>query len=114
MDKQIVKELKPNPNFITTNIRYKINGYTFDAAVDICWQLHSYANYMNLKDVQDCTAIEIYNLDKPEWDIKMIYQKNSKNIIDFSKIRQQYEVIRTFVDFNNIIEETKKWIKENT
>lgn len=49
------------------------------------------------------TAIELYCFDNPHWDIKMIYQtlNNRKN-----------STTHTIVDFDNIIEETKKWIKE--
>lgn len=83
------------------NIRYTVDNLRFDAAVDINWELHAYAdsNYEE-ENWKTTTAIEIYCLDNKDWDIKMIYQE------------QHNSESHTFVDFENLIEETKKWIKE--
>lgn len=88
-----------HPRYTIVNIRYEIDGYHFDAAVDVDLMLHAYDTAFEM-DWEKCTAIELYNLDRRDWDIKMIYQdmKNSKT--------------HTFVDMNNIIEETKKWIEK--
>ena len=83
------------------NIRYTVNNLNFDAAVDINWELHAYEDSAcEEENWSKNTAIEIYCLDNPDWDIKMIYQGaiNSES--------------HTFVDFENLVEETKKWIKE--
>ena len=88
-----------HPRYTIVNIRYEVNDYHFDAAVDVDLMLHDYNTCFEI-NWQNCTAIELYNLDRTDWDVKMIYQ-NIKN-----------NRIHTFVDMNNIIEETKKWIEE--
>lgn len=83
------------------NIRYTVDNLHFDAAVDINWELHAYNDSFYKQDNwSKTTAIEIYCLDNKNWDIKMIYQK------------QHNSESHTFVDFENLVEETKKWIKQ--
>lgn len=90
-------------NLLVTNIRYTINNLHFDAAVDINWELHAYSDeYFQEEHWRKNTAIEIYCFDNPDWDIKMIYQTPDT----------ENNMHHTIVDFDNIIEETKKWIKE--
>ena len=55
------------------NIKYRCCGYNFDAAVDCDWELHCYDEKSN-----DVTPIELYNLDEPDWDIRMVYQEKKK------------------------------------
>ena len=86
--------------YVVVNIRYEIDGLHFDAAIDINWELHAYdeTNYQE-EHWRNTTAIEIYCFDRPNWDIKMIYQTNRNNMC------------HTMVDFQNILDETKKWIE---
>ena len=55
------------------NIKYRCCGYYFDAAVDCDWELHCYDEKHN-----DVTPIELYNLNEPDWDIRMVYQEKKK------------------------------------
>ena len=100
--KGLGKDIIPDSRRLNlVNIRYTVDNLKFDAAVDINWELHAYANSnYEEENWKSTTAIEIYCLDNKDWDIKMIYQEshNSES--------------HTFVDFENLIEETKKWIKE--
>ena len=83
------------------NIRYTVDNIYFDAVVDINWELFTYDDSLYKQDNwSKTTAIEIYCLDNPDWDIKMIYQKTTNSMS------------HTLVDFENLIEETKKWIKK--
>lgn len=84
------------------NIRYKCCGLNFDAAVDCDFTLHCYG--FSPDEMEAFTPIELYCLDRTEWDIKMIYQDNTN---------QQNSVYNhTFVDWDNIMKETRKWVKE--
>ena len=101
------------------NIGYVVDGMHFDAAVDCDWQMHSYMlNCFEQKPSEDATPIELYNLDNPDWDIKMIYWKSN----DGSRVNHMQKdsnmiycepLQHTWCDFDFIIEETKKWIEEN-
>jgi len=83
------------------NIKYRCCGYTFDAAVDCDWQLHFYGEKRN-----NVTPIELYNLDE-DWDIRMIYQskRNDQN-------KSEYVINTTCVDWDNLLKETRKWVRE--
>ena len=83
------------------NISYRCCGYNFDAAVDCDWELHCYDEKRN-----DVTLIELYNLEE-DWDIRMIYQKNQN---DHNK--SEYAINHTVVDWDNLIKETRKWVRE--
>lgn len=88
-------------NFLTTNLRYEIDGLHFDAAVDINWEMHAYdEERYKEENWKNTTAIELYCFDRPDWDIRMIYQSTKNNLC------------RTFVNIQNIFDETKKWIEE--
>lgn len=85
------------------NIRYIVDNYHFDAAID-------YTGLFGIVN-ENSIVIELYNLDD-EWDVKRIYQtkenlKNNKSIN--GNINTDFN---SFVDFDFIIEETKKWIKQ--
>ena len=86
-------------NYRIVHINYEVDGYHFDAAVDCNWFIHCYS----ADEVgEHRVAIELYCYTEPDWDIRMVIQDchNSEH--------------QTFVDWANIIEETKKWIAENT
>lgn len=70
------------------NVRYEVGGYHFDAALDYGKVLHAYPFP---EEDDDCLPVELFNLDKPDWDIRMLYAKRPLN-------------------WNEVIEETKKWI----
>lgn len=87
------------------NIRYKVKGLHFDAAIDCDWQLHAYS-----EEEKDVTPIELYCFDHKDWDIRMIYHKERND--------QQDEhgdglILHSSVDFGAILKETRKWIKEH-
>lgn len=84
------------------NIRYKCCGLQFDAAVDCDFVLHAYG--FSLDDKDKITPIELYCLDRKYWDIKMIYQDNTNT--------HNFMLNNTFVDWDNIMKETRKWVKE--
>jgi len=83
------------------NIKYRCCGYNFDAAVDCDWELHCYEEKRN-----DVTPIELYNLDE-DWDIRMVYQKNRND-----HHKSEFAINHTFVDIDNIVRETRKWVRE--
>ena len=83
------------------NIGYRCCGYNFDAAVDCDWDLHCYDEKRN-----DVTPIELYNVDE-DWDIRMIYQKNRND-----QNKSEYAISHTVVDWDNLIKETRKWVRE--
>lgn len=83
------------------NIKYRCCGLNFDAAVDCDWELHCYEDKCN-----DVTPIELFCLDRKDWDIRMIYQEKRND-------QKSCEYINhTGVDWNNIIKETRKWVRE--
>ena len=84
------------------NIKYRCCGYNFDAAVDCDWVLHCYDETSD-----EITPIELYNLDEG-WDIRMIYQ-GAKN--DQYK-NGEYLINHTNVDWDNLLKETRKWVRE--
>ena len=87
------------------NIKYRCCGYNFDAAVDCDWQLHGYAVLDEKRN--DITPIELYNLDEPDWDIRMIYQdrRNDQSV-------HPCAINHTEVDWDNLLKETRKWVRE--
>lgn len=91
------------PKHHITNLRYIVDNYHFDAAID-------YTGFFGIVN-ENSIIIELYNLDD-EWDVKRIYQtkenlKNNKDI--YGNINTEFN---SFVDLDFIIEETKKWIKQ--
>lgn len=86
--------------FKITNLRFNIEGYHIDAAIDNDWVLHCYTQDEFFK--KHHTAIELYNFDEPDWDVKVIYQKCDDK-----------DSIHTIVDVDALIQEIKAWIKEN-
>lgn len=85
------------------NIRYKVKGLHFDAAVDCDWALHCYDAEKNV------TPIELYCLDRPEWDVRMIYhtERNDQQGAFCDGL-----ILHSSIDFQEILKETRKWIKE--
>lgn len=83
------------------NIGYRCCGYNFDAAVDCDWELHCYDEKRD-----DVTPIELYCFDM-DWDIRMIYQKNQNG-----QDKSEFAINHTVVDWNNILKETRKWVRE--
>ena len=106
------------------NIHYKVDGLSFDAAIDCDWQLHAYTLDCFPDKSPKITPVELYCFDYPEWDIHMLYMtakdigfKNPETDINFQQREDsnlRYDILlHTFVNFDLIIEETHKWIKEN-
>lgn len=56
-------------NARVVNLRFKCCGLSFDAAIDCDWELHCYNQ--STDERKDVTPIELYCMDKPEWDIRM-------------------------------------------
>lgn len=101
------------------NVRYTVNGLNFDAAIDPDWQMHSYPDEMVSENL---IPIELYYIDEPDWNIKMIYQ--NKEIakcgepVNPQQDEKKYWMMNNHTyfsccNFDNIIEETKKWIEDN-
>ena len=101
------------------NIRYFVGGLRFDAAIDCDWRMHSYDQ--SSEEKEKYTPIELYCFDKPDWGIRMIYQ--DKTIADTSgSVNEQQRnhkhfvadsiILSTICNFDNILEETKKWIED--
>lgn len=84
------------------NIRYKCCGLNFDAAVDCDFALHIYGFSPDEKEA--IAPIELYCLDRKDWDIRMIYQDNPN--------QHNSDYNYTIVDWDNIVKETRKWVKE--
>ena len=87
------------------NIKYRCCGYNFDAAVDCDWELHCYSVFDEIRN--NITPIELYNLDEPDWDIRMVYQEKRND----QSVRPR-AINQTEVDWDNLIEETRKWVRE--
>ena len=85
------------------NIKYRCCGYNFDAAVDCNWELHCYGYGEKRNDV---TPIELYNLDV-DWDIRMVYQENRND-----QNESVHAINHTMVDWDNLLKETRKWVRE--
>jgi len=88
------------------NVRYTVAGLHFDAAIDCNWELHCYDE--SPEEMSKKVPIELYCFDHTEWDIRMMYQDLSN---DQPKHGQNY-MYHTEVNWEGIIEETKKWIEE--
>lgn len=84
-------------DFKITNLRFNIEGYHIDAAIDNDWVLHCYTQDEVFK--KHHTAIELYNFDEPDWDVRVIYQE------------QLNTSTNTVVDIDALIQEIKAWIK---
>lgn len=108
------------------NIRFQLDGLHFDAAIDPDWDLHAYEAFlvdadMSIENKESKTPIEVYCFDHPEWDILMIYQTKEDTHCAGSVNEQQESVttrlfdvmLHTVCDFDKVIEETRKWVKEN-
>lgn len=76
------------------NIRYRCCGLSFDAAVDCDYQLHDYDD-----DERKTIPIELYCFNKPEWDVRVIFQDGRNDS-------------HTEVNWPHIINETRKWVRE--
>lgn len=85
------------------NIRYRCCGLNFDAAIDCNWFLHCYELFGDM-DRNNVTPIELYCIDNPDWDIHMIYQNN--------RDEQNRAYAHTVVDWDNLLKETRKWVRE--
>ena len=95
------------------NLRYMVDGLHFDAAIDCDWTLHCY----ELEDKRnDVTPIELYCFDKPEWDIRMMFHKEPQGRRTNDQQRDAYSggIYNTCANFDEILAETKAWIKEMT
>ena len=96
------------------NINYMVDGLRFDAAVDCDWQLHAYG--LGLWGHDDTSQseqipVELYCYDHKDWDIRMVYIKGQN---DQQDMMSSIWLHHSFVDFDEIIKETKEWIKEMT
>ena len=90
------------------NLRYTVWGLHFDAAIDCNWQLHAYGESPDV--MKKRVPIELYCFDHQEWDIRMLYQDLNND--QPSKLNGKYYMQHTEVNWEGIIEETKKWIEE--
>lgn len=86
------------------NLRFMVCGLHFDAAIDCDWTLHCYP-----EREKDVTPIELYCFDHKEWDIRMMYHKERN---DQQDTYSDGLALHSSVDFQEILKETRKWIKE--
>ena len=89
------------------NVRYTVDGLHFDAAIDCNWQLHAYGESPEV--MKKRVPIELYCFDHQDWDIRMLYQDLPN---DQPTSTREYFMQHTEVQWEEIIEETKKWIEE--
>ena len=89
------------------NCRFVCCGLHFDAAIDCDWELHCYGQTEEEK--RDATPIELYCFDHKEWDIRMIYHKERN---DQQGVFSDGLILHSSIDFQEILKETRKWIKE--
>jgi len=95
------------------NLRYMVDGLHFDAAIDCDWTLHFYG--LECQDRQNETPIELFCFDNPEWDIRMIFHKEPEHITNDQQRETTFGgIYNTCANFDEILEETKAWIKEMT
>lgn len=86
------------------NIKFAVDGFKFDAAIDCEWSLHDY-DWIEKSD--KIVPVELYCYNHPEWDIYMLYLSGHN---DQSSVNGF--LIHTIVDINDIIEGARKWIEE--
>lgn len=72
------------------NLRYTCGGMHFDAAIDYGHILHSYTSAQ-----ENYLPIELYNLDRPDWDICMLYIPKGRP-----------------VELKDILDKTNAWCNE--
>lgn len=84
------------------NLRFKVCGLHFDAAIDCDWELHCYDEIKH-----NVTPIELYCFDKPEWDIRMMYHEERND-------QQTYKegILKTCANMDAIKDEARKWVHE--
>jgi hypothetical protein len=84
------------------NLRFKVCGLHFDAAIDCDWTLHCYADRE-----KDVTPIELYCFDHTEWDIRMMYHEERND-------QQTYKggLLKTCANMDAIKAEARKWVRE--
>lgn len=90
------------------NIRFKCCGLNFDAAVDCDWILHSYG--CGNDDKTTTTPVELYCFDHKDWDIRMVFIPSRNEQQRHDGFEYYYH---TVVDWDLIIKEAKKWVREN-
>lgn len=91
------------------NVKYKCCGLRFDAAIDCDWVLHIYSN--SDEEKKTTTPIELFCLDRKAWDVRMIFQKGKVNN-QISDDAQSWWIFQTTLDWDFIIKETRKWVRE--
>lgn len=93
------------------NLRYMCEGLHFDAAIDCDWTLHFYENEPDER--RDVTPIELYCMDRPDWDIHMMYHREPE-VYRTNEQQEEFHggIFNTAANFEEILEETKKWIQE--
>ena len=80
------------------NLRYKLFGLEFDAAVDIGGIL------TGLTPRRNCVIVEIFCVTHSEWDVRLC-MFDAKNDFDVCGGH-------TFVDLELLMDETYKWMSE--
>ena len=91
------------------NVRYTVDGLHFDAAIDCNWQLHCYGESPDVMNKR--VPIELYCFSHQEWGIRMLYRDLHND--QPTRLNEEY-LQHTEVEWEGIIEETRKWIEEMT
>lgn len=95
------------------NMRFKCCGFRFDAAIDCDWELHCYEQDAETR--KNLTPIELYNLDMPDWDIRMIYyHEDGAHITNAQQEDLIYQrgIANTLCSMEFIRKEAQKWCRE--
>lgn len=87
------------------NCRFVCCGLHFDAAIDYDWEMHCYDQTEQEK--RDTTPIELYCLDKPEWDIRMMFHKERNDQQGANR-----SLYFSCVDIDAIKKEARRWVRE--
>lgn len=93
------------------NLRFSVRGLSFDAAIDCDWKLHCYSEFSQVSR-KNIVPIELYCLDMPDWDIKMLFLKGDNDNVCQSS--EPYLLLHTSCEFSEIMEGAKEWITEMT
>ena len=87
------------------NVNFKCCGLNFDAAIDCNWTLHDYD--IDKDECEKVVPIELYCFDE-DWDVKVVFYKENDLYIN----SQNRSFNHTKIDWDFVIKETRKWVRE--
>lgn len=87
------------------NVNFRCCGRRFDAAIDCNWTLHDYG--IDKDEREKVVPIELYCFDE-DWDVKVVFYKENDLYIN----SQNRSFNHTKIDWDFVIKETRKWVRE--